>query len=287
MGHKNKKSLNQQMFDVFQSKLRIGESKYNHKQLGDATSYIFSWSTYKSYAKHAKYFLVWCRATHKCKTLKECRQYADEWIQGRINQGKSAYTIKLEVAALCKLYSDVATDYIPTPKRLRKNITRSRLETVRDNNFSEKKNADLVEFCKSTGLRRSELRALTGDKLIQDADGNYRILVNKGSKGGKTREALIIGNVQKIVKMMQDAGTGKVFKSIPIHADIHNYRAEYATSVYLMHARPIKSIKNPHEIYYCRKDRRGTWFDRNAMRICSENLGHHRVCVVGEHYIRI
>ena len=105
-------------------------------------------------------------------------------------------------------------------------------------------------------------------------------------KNGRPRKAPIIGNVAKIVSMMQAAGTGKVFEKIPNGADIHSYRAEYATQVYLNHARPLKTLPKD-EIYYCRKDRKGTWFDRRAMLEASRALGHNRVCVVGEHYIRL
>lgn len=288
MGHKNKPSLNEQLRQTLQSKLKIGESKYAHKLAGDYKSYIFSWNTYRAYYKHAAYFLRWAKANHKCKTIQECQHYADEWIQTRIDKGLSAYTIKLEVAALSKLYGNTANDYIETPKRLRQNITRSRGAAKRDAFFSESKNADLVEFCRSTGLRRAELKALTGDKLIKDADGNYRILVNKMSKGGKPRQALIIGNVAKIVSMMKAAGTGKVFERIPSNADIHSYRADYATSIYEMNARPIAEIlrTNRHDVYFCRKDRKGKWFDKHAMLLASQNLGHNRISVVGEHYLR-
>ena len=287
MGHKNKKSLLQQMTAVYQDKLRIGESKHAHKIAGDATDYIFSWSTYKAYTKHARYFLIWAKNKYKCKTLAQCRQYADEWLKLRIDQGKSAYTIKLELAALCKLYGDTAADYIPTPPRLRKNIVRSRRQAVRDAHFSEANHADFVEFCRSTGLRRAELKALTGDKVLQE-DGQWYVVVNKMSKGGRPRKAPIVGNVSKIVGMMQAAGTGKVFEKIPNGADVHGYRADYATQVYLNHARPLKSLPK-EEIYYCRKDRKGVWFDRRAMGYASAALGHSkgRVSVVGEHYIRL
>ena len=288
MGHKNKKSLLQQMTAVFQDKLRIGESKHAHKIAGDATDYIFSWSTYKAYTKHARYFLTWAKNKYKCKTLAQARQYADEWLQLRIDiEKKSAYTVKLELSALCKLYGDTAADYIPTPPRLRKNIVRSRRQAVRDAHFSEANHADFCEFARSTGLRRAELKALTGDKVLQE-NGQWYIIVNKMSKGGRPRKAPIVGNVSKIVGMMQAAGTGKVFEKIPNGADIHGYRADYATLVYLNHARPLKSLPK-EEIYYCRKDRKGVWFDRRAMGYASAALGHSqgRVSVVGEHYIRL
>ena len=290
MGHKNKLSLLQQMTAVYQSKLKIGESKHLHKIQGDETDWIFSWSTYKSYTRHAAYFLTWCKHKYKCKTLQQARKYAEEWLQMRIDSNLSAYTIKLELSALCKLYGDTAADYIPTPPRLRKNITRSRGKAARDAHFSEAKNEAFCLFARCTGLRRAEMKALTGDKLFQGEDGQWYILVNKMSKGGRPRNAPIIGTpeeVELVVNMMKRAGNNRVWKKVP-ECDVHNFRAEYATAIYLKHCRPVKSLPK-EERYCCRKDRKGTWFDRRAMGYASAALGHSfgRCSVVGEHYLRI
>ena len=280
-----------EMNEILQDKLHkgVGTSKHARKVVGDtAADAIFSFNTYKVYKKHCAYFLTWARAKYKCKTLAQARQYADEWLQMRIDAGLSAYTIKLELAALCKLYGDTAADYISTPPRLRKNIKRSRGKVARDAHFSEARNAEFVEFCRSTGLRRSEIKALTGDKLEKGADGYWYINVNKMTKGGRPRKVRIIGTndaIARIVERMQNAGNGRVFEKIP-SCDIHGYRSEFATAVYKQYARPVKSLP-PEERYCCRKDRKGVWYDRKALLETSRQLGHNRVCVVGEHYLNI
>lgn len=291
MSHKNKKSIHTEMNEVLQEKLHkgVGTSKHALKVTGNATAgYIFSFNTYRAYKKHCAYFIRYCREKYICKTLAQARQYADEWLKLRIDEGKSAYTIKLELAALCKLYGDTAADYIPTPPRLRKNIVRSRRQAVRDAHFSEANHADFCEFCRSTGLRRAELRALTGDKVIQE-NGVWYIIVNKMSKGRRPRKAPIVGNVAKIVGMMQAAGTGRVFEKRYNGADVHSYRSDYATTVYLMHARKTEDIPK-EDRYYRRKDMRGRPpLDRRAMGYASAALGHSqgRINVVAEHYIRL
>ena len=280
-----------EMNEILQDKLHkgVGTSKHARKVVGDtAADAIFSFNTYKAYKKHCSYFTSWVRAKYKCKTLAQARQYADEWLQMRIDAGLSAYTIKLELAALCKLYGDTAADYISTPPRLRKNIKRSRGKVARDAHFSEARNAEFVEFCRSTGLRRSEIKALTGDKLEKGADGYWYINVNKMTKGGRPRKVRIIGTndaIARIVERMQKAGNGRVFEKIP-SCDIHGYRSEFATAVYKQYARPVKSLP-PEERYCCRKDRKGVWYDRKALLETSRQLGHNRVCVVGEHYLNI
>ena len=285
MSHKNKKSLTRQVQERYDSMLAMGQSKHQDKINHNTWNRIYSWSTYDSYIKHANYFVAYCKSEHGCKNLEECRPYVDEWLQRRIDQNLSAYTIKLEAAALGKLYGCSTTEFIATPSRYRKNIMRSRGEKVRDAHFSEKNHRELVDFCKSTGLRRRELAALTGDKLIKK-DGKYYIIIDKGSKGGRYRESEVIGNVENVKTLMDRAGKDKVFDSIPGAADIHGYRSMYATTIYHMNTRPIESIKNKKELYICRSDRKGTVFDREAMQAATTALGHNRISVVAGHYIR-
>lgn len=297
-------SLTKQIQDVFDSKLAIGESKYQDKLEGKKTfnditaltqDKIYSWATYKSYMKQANYFAKYCKDTYGCRTLEECKSYVDEWLQKQIEEGKSAYTQKLRACSLAKLYNCKSTDFIKTEVRNRENISRSRGVKVRDKHFAEHKHKDLVEFCKSTGLRRKELRVLTGDKLVyKKEEDKYYIKVNVGSKGGRERLAPIIGNVESVVERMKSVGTNKVFDKIPLAADIHSYRADYATAIYKAYARPIDELKcnlgvkggNTGDVYVCRGDLKGVVYDRRAMEVASKALGHNRISVIAAHYIR-
>lgn len=296
-GHKNKKTLIRQVQEALDEKLRIGESKYIAKLDGTSPEGIYSWGTYQSYLKHACYFAKYCKEAHGCKTLEECRPYVEEWIRGR--SALSPYTQKLEAAALAKLYGCSTKDFdVKTAPRIRENITRSRGDKIRDKHFSEDKHADLVIFARQTGLRRAELQALTGDKLIE-ISGKLYIHVNSGSKGGRERYAPVIGNPAPVIAMMREAGKGKVFPDgIPGGADIHGYRADYATVIYHMNARPLEVCKrekfyNPERhaydkdsVYRMRGSKRGEWLDKKAMLAASKALGHNRISVVGQHYIR-
>ena len=298
MGHHQ--SLDYQIVQRFQSILRIGESKHAHKLAGDANKYIFSYSTYHSYCKHAKLFAAWLRKNHKeCKKLSQAQRFVNEYLEYRIAQQKSPYTIKLDLSALVKLYGgSTAADYIPTPPRLRKNIKRSRQELPHHKHFSEKRNAMLAATAKATGLRRSELCQLRcGDWELDPGSGpnpepKYYILVSRGAKGGRPRRAEVLcDDPEAIINFMKAQGGAmdKVFKKpISKAAPIHAWRAEYATAVYLKYARPLDTLPRK-EIYYCRKDRKGIKFDKKAMGHASACLGHSfgRYSVVGEHYIRL
>ena len=99
--------------------------------------------------------------------------------------------------------------------------------------------------------------------------------------------------------------TGK--NHVHSNADIHAYRAEYATRLYKQVARDINGLRGSkinytaitgkrnkdgsdiykNAVYYCRGDQKGTALDRAAMIAASQCLGHNRESVVGEHYIRL
>lgn len=292
-------SLTRQVQEAYDAKLKIGQSKYQAKVAGTARDGIYSWSTYRSYLKHANYFVKFCKTQHGCSTLDQCRQYVDEWLKSRSEL--SPYTQKLEAAALGKLYGCSTTEFVKTGTRFRANITRSRGVAIRDAHFSEARHQNFVEFCRSTGLRRSELQALRGDQLIYRDGAAYLAVVGKG---GRYREAPVIGNVANVERLCSAAGSGYVFGTgrpggkLPGNADIHGYRAEYATEIYRAAARPIDQIPYDRQnrgsgrlyqsqVYCCRGDLAGVKLDREAMREASVALGHNRVSVVAGHYIRL
>lgn len=256
-----------------QAKLTYGESVTMHK--------IYTWGTFKDYLKHACYFVKWCKEHYGCRTLDECRQYADEWLTTRLVL--SPHTQKLEACALAKVYDCTSEDFIKTAVRHRSGFKRSRKAAKRDKNFSVTKNKEFIEFCKATGLRKREMKCLRGTQLMMK-NGLYYIAVTRGAKGGRYREALIISNVDAVVKRMEEAGNGKVWSYVP-DMDVHSFRSDYCTEFYNMLARPIEKIPK-NERYHCRCDLKGVCYDKRAMLITSQSLGHNRINVIAENYLR-
>lgn len=336
MSHKSKQTLRAQVNDRFKQMFTPGMSKHEAKQ--EARNYynehkseyaaagmnekeavdsqlrkhIYSYQTYDSYMKHAGYFVDWCKETYHTKTVDDCRQYADEWLKQRTDEGKSPYTLKLEAAALAKVYDEPATNFYKTPERTREQITRSRGTAARDYGFNIAKHQDIIDFGRGTGLRRSELTKLTGNALTFNENGDAFLHVR--GKGGRWRDAPIIGqHASEIVSRCEAAGGDRVWPDgVPSHMDEHSYRSEYATAVYTGYARPIDEVKQQcwqecqekgyvqengmltaegqkvysRELYFCRGSAKGTVYDRRALQEASWALGHNRVSVVAEHYIR-
>lgn len=287
---KNKKapSLIRQIDQSLQSRLAIGRPKRPDKADGSYRKYIYSWQTYRSYMKQLGLFARWCKLQHNARYLKECRQYVKEYMETRSEL--SVWTRKLDLAALQKLYQEYSPEdgqkpfEITLQPRKRENIKRSRQQAVRDADFSVSNNADLITFCKCTGLRRSELQELRGSDLT--ADG-LQLHVIHNTKGGRWRMAPLVGTTEEIAmvqRMCRTAADGRVWPHVPAAADIHSYRADYCQRVYLQHARPVEQISADCK-YYCRGDKKGVVLDRAAMLEASRALGHNRIDVIASHYL--
>lgn len=321
MGHKNKKSLKQQVDEELRGMLAIGQSKHYDKVTRETSAKIYSYGTLKAYQQQCIAFAVYCKQVHKVKNLADCKIYVNEYLQNSIDRNLSPYTIKLQASALAKLFHCTTKDFIPTPSRKRENITRSRHTAKRDSRYRDGKNDDFIRFCKCTGLRRREITALRGNALREE-NGQYYICVNNG-KGGRKRVSEIVGSPEDIafvVAMMKNADERKVFDKIP-DIDIHSFRAEYAKIVYKKYARPRQEYKKERMIlfhnrlvttytdksevqqfydsdgnpkkgfvdvrtaYCCKNDKKNVCYDRVALLKASQALGHNRASVVADHYL--
>ena len=291
MGHKKKntdsRDLHQQAYDRLKGMQSFGDSKFADKKYDrdhdtDITAgKIYSYSTYKTYWKHVKYYLKWVKENHpEIRKLDKARQYVPDWLQTRVDAGLSAWTVQTEAAALNKLYGIKTDDpgrFQPPPRR-KEDIVRSRGTKARDAHFSEKKNEELVNFCKGCGFRRSVLEKLKGSDLYEKSqvvealkkareDGNRSMIkactdaletfpnkeyfiLHRSDKGGKTRMSPIVGpHVDQIVARMKGTGPDElVWRYVSSNCDVHGYRSDYATYIYKEYARPIESLKFSNKI---------------------------------------
>jgi len=233
----------------------------------------------------------------------------------------------METAALGKLYGISRSDprRFQPPQRRREDIIRSRMTTERAISF-EKKNTELVNFCKGCGFRRSVLEKLRGSDLYDRrkiefalnkarADGDKKMIqactdalttfpehdyfiLHKGDKGGKTRISPIVGkNKDQIVARMKATKQDQlVWQHLNKHFDVHRYRSDYACSLYKQYER-IEELnfhtkmrcadgKYRSEIYVCRGYDKGKQLDRRALRKVSIALGHSREDTAIANYLR-
>lgn len=269
---------------------------------------IYSYVTYKNYKRSCYKFADYLYKNHKeVRQLKDLKiKHVNNYLQYMVVKGYSAPTINSAKAAIAKLMQISSKEFIETPRVQRKDITRSRGEAMRDKHISKETENYYAKFTTAIGCRRSEMEELRGNNLVirpltvnvKDKYGNIQVkkLSNKypqirirNGKGGKERFVPIFGKDKKetieIVNFFKKAGNEKVFGKLPSHYDNHFYRGQYAKRAYKKFARPIRNIRDKKEVYYCREERKGDAFDRNAMLIASQFLGHNRVDVIARHYL--
>lgn len=265
----------------------MGSKRSEDKAEADTKNKIYSKATFKTYKQQFKHFADWLKEAHpEAVTLEDARAFVDEYLKHLIELERSAYSISTAKAAIAKVMGVEATQFIATPPRLRADIKRSRGEAVRDKHISEKKEEELARFTSATGLRRKEMTMIKSDDLFFK-NGQAYLNVTQGTKGGKPRVAKIVGKTEEetkeIVKWIQSKD-GRLFNKLSSNYDNHYYRATYANRLYNQLKRDIDKIPTEDK-YIMRKDRAGEVYDKQAMLLVSNALGHNRISVIAQSYL--
>lgn len=278
-------SLVKQIKDILDKITRFGESKHEEKEkqkLEAKASGVKGWNparvdgiysvvTKQTYRRECIAFAEWAKKEFGFKDIYDCKTCVAQYLTNKIDSGASAWSIQTIRSALRKLYQDHnLANEVKLPIRRKNEIKRSRGEKAMDKKFSPERNRDLVDFCKATGLRRHELKAL---KVIDvyEKNGRWQVDVHQG-KGGRARSVTVLKEFQSRVEeiISNKAEDSQVFDKIPVRADIHSYRREFAAGYY-------KELSGKE---FNPKDK-----DKNAMEKVSNALGHNRLDVVTRNYL--
>ena len=158
-----------------------------------------------------------------------------------------------------------------------------------------------VEQLEAMGeLRPKDKKHLEAIKDALEVFPDHKYFIHhRKDKGGRSRFAPIIGpNTKQVIERLKNTAAGElVWRHVHGGADIHGYRGDYATMMYRLYARNIRDIPYDRinrgtgkrfqgDVYVCRKDEKGKKLDKRAMLKCSKALGHNRLCVVADHYLR-
>lgn len=278
-------SLIRQVKDVLDSLAKFGESKHEEKErkkfeakaLGvkgwnpARVDGIYSIVTMQTYRRECIAFVEWAKKEYSCRFLDQCKTYVGQYLVNKIDSGNSAWSVQTVRSALRKLYQNQnLANNVQIPIRRKDEIKRSRSEKPMDKKFSPERNRDLVDFCKATGLRRHELKALRVIDVYYNGD-RLQVDVHQG-KGGRPRSVPVLKQFEnRVMDIISSKNLeGQVFDRIPVRADIHGYRREYAASYY-------KELSGKE---FNPKDK-----DKDAMLLVSNALGHNRLDVITRNYL--
>lgn len=315
--------LNLKLYKELENKTRFGESRQEAKAkaieehkawcvknnekfyLKDArVDGIYSHGTFTNYLKVGARFTEWLEAEKgmaDAKSIKAmARRYGVEYLESLKEREVSYFTIAQAKSCLGKL-AEREIDFKLEPQRYQE-ITKGRLTSKRMGQFREDLNKDLVLIAKATGGRRGDLERLELKDFIRGKSNEVVGVKFIGSKGGRDRFSPILPKYQIAVTRLIDEkerqGKEKVFDKVNTKANIHSYRRFYAQEVY-KYSQDNKdyresllkaykglgySLPKDYKGEYRTKD--GRDFDREALFVTSQALGHSRLAVVPNNYFR-
>lgn len=311
-----KKDVERLFHQTLSDKLAFGQSKKAAKKdlgFGQSTYQIYSVNSYKTYLKQCKQYAKWLKqekGINKIDDINKTEQYAKEYIQKRLDDGKSIYTVKMERSALGMLYGKQID--IKLPSRTPDQITRSRKETKNDRYISrDGKYKDVFTIAIATGSRRKDISKLCVNNF-REVDGKLYVFFEK-SKGGRDRLTPVLEKYEKdvrdIIEQAKNEGKTRLFNHIPKEIDIHGLRREYCQGLYdeikdnkelrneilknYPERRELKTQKDKNgntvtkeiksDVY---KDRSGNIWKRDDIYVLSQALGHNRLDVSITHYLK-
>lgn len=247
---------------------------------------MHSFETRHNYQKAVMRFLNWCRSQdvrNHAQIDEQADEFVSRFLSERIAKGYSAWTLQTERSAM-RLYfqnRELAAS-VPLPPRKRENIQRSRRPTAYDRRINLANWQHVIQFCLATGLRREELRDLkVRDIYVRPSDRQLVVRVVRG-KGGKWREVVVFsGREQQVVARIEgreQEPDAPVFEPISRALDIHSYRRQFAQDLYQhLSGKPLPAAEGRLQ---------SADLDREAAREVSRRLGHNRIDIIYNHYIR-
>lgn len=175
-----KQSINRVIKNNLKSKISYGKSKYEAKKdlkFGQSSYRIYSFSTYSTYERECLKFGEWVKTEkgiNSIKTVDDIKQYAQEYLQERLDKGCSVWTVKMEKSVLSMMCGEPIK--MDMPKRDIKDIDRSRHD--RNNHYSrDGQYKDVYTIALATGGRRADIEKLTPcDFKIKTV--NYTLILN-------------------------------------------------------------------------------------------------------------
>jgi hypothetical protein len=321
MGRQKIGSLIYQLTERLKSLQRFGQSKhtakaaYRRKQEAHGEKWnpafaegIYSYNTYYAYKQTAVEFANWAKKELPGVKRVDCftKEHIIKYLQERQTTGKSAYTVSKDMSALNKTFNfGICKKEAGLKTRSYKDVTRSRLERQNDKKYNPRNYTKQIIFAKASGCRRESVLGgkyqVAACSFWRDSRGN--VFVSLIEKGGKFRNAPILEKYKmEIEKMVPKIPTRTQYQSLAMEAfrfkelyrksgqeclfskytkkiDNHAFRAEYARERYSELIQQKRSLGEEILKNY-------RMYDREILHLLSKSLGHDRISVVVEHYLR-
>lgn len=296
------KNIKIQLNRALDAQLRIGQKKqkiYDNPNKSAGIHSVKTAQTYRSTICTFGDYLKW-------QGVKNLTDIGEREVRGFLDSrgDLSAWTLSKDLSAINKV---LGTEYtgrdMGIPNRHAGNIRNNRNMGAYHTSDKER-NAEQIRFVAATGIRRESIATITPQQAVYGQNGQV-IGFNVVEKGGRERCCVVLeGNREWITQLVSDKltqGANKpMLKGVDKNANPHFFRAEYAQNLY----NDLLEAKNAKIDYYDGMRERFI-NEANAERALeryaydtykgytlavvaevSQNLGHNRLDVILNHYLR-
>lgn len=272
---------------------------------------IYSVKTMEAYKQTAQEFSHWMKQHHpEVRTFQQIeRHHTKMYLEERQERGLSPWTVSKDMSAFNKIFNHNLTKAeCGLDLRSYKDAHRSREERDHDRKYNPENYRQQIDFANAFGVRRESI--INGQYQVKDISlfrHNDRLHCSVIEKGGRYREAPCLKEMQPTIErhfphipereltpLNQEAlqiakeqfqtlyqtSETYLFDRYTNKIDNHAFRHEYARNLYqeLLNQRDHADPERDITLY------RG--YDREILQEVSEALGHSRLSVVVEHYLR-
>ena len=290
------------MHERMQSMTRMGDNKHEAKQSSPdgSTEGIFSKTTYDNYKQVSMQFVAWMEEQHSdIRHIDDLpRGVVREYLQQRQQEGLSPNTLSRDLGAVNKLFGfHITKQEAGLKQRSYKAITRSRHDKAYNQQYNPANYTKQIAVAKAFGLRRESF--ITGDYRLKEGSiykCQGKVFAAVIEKGGKFRNVEGREDMQELIEtsfnlrehpcVFREKGfkeayqAGKLgknlFEKYTTKIDNHALRREYAQKKYLELEAKLQILKKDYYQQY----------DRRIINDVSKQLGHNRLRVIVEHYLR-
>ena len=194
--------------------------------------------TRRAFVSNYKKYIDYCRREHNAKSKADLAEHIQEYADHLASRGLTPSTIHSYLAPV-GLYHSVSLKEIKKPKRITANYIRGR----KDNEKNERGEKELfnpkfqriVEFQACVGIRRAELKKLTGSDFCYDESCYPCVCVQRGKGGKRQLQRILPEDVEFVKSYFQDKGLNEPIFSpeeFKNQIDFHQLRAIQAQRAY-------------------------------------------------------
>lgn len=226
------------------------QNSLKHDIFVAATKNVTNNTSRTSYKRSATRFSKWAKE-NKIKKISDITEEVLQQYHNNLQQDPKQYTaatIHTYLAPIAKA-ARINLNRIKKQKRTSDKIIRGRkLESNQQGKRQELNSlfSRVVEFQKVVGIRRNELKNLTGSDLIEDEYGNCYVLVKRGKGGKKQMQYILPKDIALVKQTFSGIGENEpVFtdEEMKNQINLHGLRAQHARDSYFYYLEKIQ--ENP------------------------------------------